>query len=323
MHSILDSIFVASPTSEFLSDVIRGLSAPSPWLPSKYFYDQRGSILFDQICELEEYYPTRVESHLMERSAQQMAACLGSNIRLIEYGSGSSGKTRMLLDNLIEPLDYVPVDISGEHLLRTAARLRAEYPLLNVAPVIADFTATFDLPPAAFGTSRTCIYFPGSTIGNFTLAEATRLLASMAVVCGDEGGLLIGFDLQKKIPILEAAYNDRQGVTAEFNKNLLHRINRELRGNFDVDRFEHHAYYDSTANRIEMRLISQYDQAVSIAGRRFSFDAGTAIRTEYSHKYTVDGFAKTAAKVGWRCEEFWTDPEEFFAVMYLESQSVR
>ncbi len=308
----------AIDTSEsFRQSVIRGLSEPTRFLPAKYFYDERGSHLFDQICELVEYYPTRIETMIMERFADSMANRIGSDVRLIEYGSGSSVKTRYLLDHLIDPTAYIPVDISAEHLIRTAESLAREYPLIDVNPVVADFTQPFELPRASFGTAGECIYFPGSTIGNFGPAEATRLLAAMARVVGNDGGLLIGFDLQKKISVLEAAYNDRQGVTAEFNKNLLRRINFELGADFDRDQFEHLAFYNSSAHRIEMHLVSQREQVVTIEDEPFSIGWGETICTEYSYKYTVESFAELASSAGWTSQQVWSDPNEYFAVMYL------
>lgn len=309
---------VASPATDFLDDVLTGLSCASRSIPSKYFYDDVGSMLFDQICQLDEYYPTRVETEIMRRYGDKIASRLGSDIRLIEYGSGSSMKTRILLDHLVDPSLYAPVDISDHYLARTADGLSGDYPLLNVAPVAADFTQRFEVPKSEFGPGRTCVYFPGSTIGNFTRREAIQLLADIAGRCDGGDGLLIGFDLRKDTCVLEAAYNDHAGVTAAFNKNLLHRINSELSANFDSHQFRHHAFFNAAAGRIEMHLVSQREQIVSIADHSFQFGWGETIRTEYSHKYSVCEFEQMAAQVGWRRKETWTDDRDYFAVMYLE-----
>jgi len=307
----------ASPATEFLDDVLKGLSSASRSIPSKYFYDDIGSTIFDDICELEEYYPTRVESEIMHRYGDQIARRLGSDVRLVEYGSGSSIKTRILLDHLVDPCLYVPVDISNQHLARTADALAREYPLLNVAPVAADFSRPFEVPKCEFEPDRTCVYFPGSTIGNFAREEASQLLADIANRCERRDGLLIGFDLRKDISVLETAYNDSAGVTAAFNKNLLHRINSELGANFDTHQFDHHAFFNDAAGRIEMHLVSQREQVVSIADHSFRFDLSDTICTEYSHKYSISEFEQMTSEVGWQCKETWSDERDYFAVMYL------
>ena len=308
----------ADSSVDFLNDVIEGLTAPAPSLPSKYFYDDVGSALFDRICDLDEYYPTRLETGIMLDHGEEIADRLGANVRLVEYGSGSSRKTRVLLDHLVDPSLYAPVDISAEHLMRTADRLAAEYPRLNVSPVVADFTMSVEIPACDSLECKTCVYFPGSTIGNFVPSDAIQLLADIADSLGTGDGLLIGFDLRKEVAVIEAAYNDRAGVTAAFNKNVLYRINAELGADFDVEQFAHLAFYNDLAGRIEMHLVSQCEQVVTIGDRAFHFGWGDTIRTEYSHKYTVDGFAKMAAQVGWRRKDVWTDVRNNFAVMYLE-----
>jgi len=308
----------ASPAAEFLDDVLKGLSSVPRSIPSKYFYDDIGSTIFDEICELDEYYPTRAESEIMYRYGDEIACRLGSDVRLVEYGSGSSTKTRILLDHLVDPCLYVPVDISNQHLARTADILARDYPLLSVAPVAADFTRPFKVPKSEFEPCRTCVYFPGSTIGNFAQEEAIQLLADIADRCERGDGLLIGFDLRKGIDVLEMAYNDRAGVTAAFNKNLLHRMNSELGANFDARQFGHHAFFNDAAGRIEMHLVSQREQAVSIADHSFRFDRSETICTEYSHKYSISEFEQMAAQVGWQCQETWSDERDYFAVMYLE-----
>lgn len=307
----------ASTNGNFLRDVLQGLSAAQKTLPCKYLYDQRGSQLFDQICELEEYYVTRAELEIMETHAESIANQIGPSVKLVEYGSGSSVKTRILLDSLDQPVAYVPVDISRTHLLRTANDLQTTYPNIEILPVVADFTQHFKLPRSTRPASHVALYFPGSTIGNFTPADAGRLLQGMSNMLGDQGGLLIGIDLQKERSVIEAAYDDAHGVTADFNLNLLHRINRELEGSFDVDRFEHKAIYNSDAHRVEISMVSLCDQQVQIAGSTIAFRSGEEILSEYSHKYTIDGFATFASKYGFALHHAWTDNRDYFAVLHL------
>lgn len=304
--------------SQFRTDVWTGLGRTVKELPAKYFYDRRGSQLFDAITELPEYYPTRTELQIMQSSADEMVKAIGPDALLVEYGSGSSLKTQVLLDAAQDSLAaYVPVDISGDHLIATAEGLRRRYPRLEVLPVAADFTQAFHLPRSRRKASRTVGYFPGSTIGNFLEDEAIDVLGAMAETIGEGGGLLIGVDLVKDANVLRSAYNDAQGVTAEFNKNVLARINRELSGNFDLDAFEHEARWMPRERRIEMHLVSRRDQVASVAGRRFAFRRGESICTEYSHKYTLESFARLAAEAGWRVERVWTDPNRAFSVQYL------
>lgn len=304
-------------TITFLHDVISGLYREPKQLPSKYFYDARGSRLFDQICELEEYYVTRTELAIMQRYAADMAAQLGSGIRLVEFGSGSSIKTRILLDHLDQPVAYLPVDISREHLSRIAHKLSLAYPLIEILPVCADFTADFALPDSQREPHHTAVYFPGSTIGNLPATEAQDLLSRIATLCGAGGGLLIGIDLQKDVGVLEAAYNDCRGITAEFNLNLLRRINRELNADFEPSQFEHVALYNETYSRIEMHLRSRCRQSVTVSGVRFRFARTEMICTEYSHKYTVDDFVHLAGTAGLRLRKCWTDPQRYFAVAHF------
>jgi dimethylhistidine N-methyltransferase len=306
-----------SESRTFLEDVLEGLSTSPKQIPSKYLYDERGSHLFDRICELEEYYLTRTELAIMERYAGEMADQIGAGVMLIEYGSGSSLKTPLLLDALLDPVAYVPVDISREHLGRSAARLSRRHPEIDVLPVCADFTAEFGLPVPNRCPTHSAVYFPGSTIGNFTPAGATAILGQIAERCGRGGGLLVGIDLQKSPTVIEAAYNDAEGVTAQFSLNLLQRINRELDAQFVVDQFAHRAVYRPQMGRVDISLVSQCDQAVEIADRRIEFAHGEAIHTEYSHKYTIDGFAKMADSVGLSLRRWWTDADEKFAVLHL------
>jgi L-histidine N-alpha-methyltransferase len=301
----------------FFDEVCIGLSRPAKLLPCKYFYDARGSALFDEICELPEYYPTRTESGIMQRFASEMVASLAGVSTLIEYGSGSSEKTRILLDHAASLGTYVPVDISEDHLYATAARIRLSYPHIDVLPVFADYTRAFSLPSGVRDSETAAIYFPGSTIGNFHRAEATEFLKSMAELCGSGGGLLIGVDLVKDIATIERAYNDQSGVTAAFNKNLLHRINTELRGTFSLEHFAHRAFFNTDHSRIEMHLVSERDQEVWVGSSMFKFIAGESIWTESSYKYTLETFANLAEPAGWQVKKIWTDPDQYFSVQYL------
>jgi dimethylhistidine N-methyltransferase len=307
----------APDADDFLQEVLHGLRQPQKTLPCKFFYDERGSQLFDAICELPEYYPTRTELGIMQAHVAEMAKCLGRSCMLVEFGSGSGIKTRVLLDHLQEPVAYIPVDISRECLHNSAAMLQARYPALRVLPVCADYTQLFALPVVEIPYARNAVYFPGSTIGNFTVREAHEFLCRVAKLCGPGGGLLIGVDLKKDRHILEAAYNDAQGVTAAFNLNVLQRINEELGGDFNLDAFEHCAIYNADEGRIEMHLVSRYAQTVRVDNRDFGFRAGETILTEYSHKYSLDGFARLAMRSGWRLQNVWTDEQQMFSVQYL------
>jgi dimethylhistidine N-methyltransferase len=302
----------------FLADALAGLRQPRKTLPCKYFYDAEGSKLFDQICTLPEYYPTRTELGILRAHAPEMARCVGPDALLIEYGSGSSVKTRLLLDRLPRPAAYVPVDISREHLLATALALRLDYPGLPVLPVCADFTAPFALPTPPRPPARCVIYFPGSTIGNFSEAAAVALLAGVARRVGPGGGFLAGADLKKDPRVLERAYDDARGVTAAFNLNLLARMNRELDADFDLRRFRHRAVWVEAEGRVEMHLVSETEQFVHVGGVRIGFARGESICTEYSHKYTLDGFARLARGAGLAVRRVWTDRRQRFSVQYLE-----
>ena len=253
----------------------------------------------------------------MDRYVQEMADQLGSRVKLVEFGSGSSTKTRTLLDHLDDPVAYVPVDISGDHLYKTAGELRAAYPRIEILPVAADFTREFEIPRSRRTASHAAIYFPGSTIGNFTRNVAVKTLARMSRMLGPQGGLLIGIDLRKDRKTIEAAYNDAEGITDKFNLNLLHRINRELNADFEVGQFRHHAAYNEAEGRVEIFVISCQQQVVSIADHRFRFDCGERILTEYSHKYTVPGFSRMAQSAGFSLHRHWIDPDQLFAVLHL------
>jgi dimethylhistidine N-methyltransferase len=304
---------------EFRDDVLHGLRAQRKRLHCKYFYDQRGSELFDRICRLEEYYLTRTELHIMRRYGGAMGQRLGRDAMVIELGSGSSVKTRILLDHLQSAVAYCPVDISRNHLLKVAADLSREYPELEVLPIVADFVQPFSLPSPGRIPSAVTVYFPGSTIGNFQPNDAAKLLAGIRELCQPTGGLLIGIDLQKDAAMIEAAYNDSEGVTERFNLNLLQRINRELDADFDIDQFRHQAFYDTERTRMDISLVSRSRQTVKVAGETFDFEPGEAIHTEYSHKYTVNSFASLAAGVGFSLRDVWTDERDYFAVLYLDA----
>ena len=304
-------------TDTMYRDVVEGLALPQKRLHCKYFYDERGSRLFDQICELDEYYLTRTERSIIDQYVQEMSEQLGAQVQLVEFGSGSSTKTRILLDHLCDPVAYVPVDISVEHLHKTAAGLRKAYPHIEILPVAADFTQEFELPQPTRPASHAAIFFPGSTIGNFTRTAAVETLRRMSRMLGPQGGLLIGIDLQKDPEIIEAAYNDADGITDEFNLNLLHRLNRELDADFEVDEFRHDAVYDEAKGRVEISVVSCQEQVVTIGDRQFRLDRGERILTEYSHKYTVSGFAKMAESAGFSLHRHWTDPDRLFAVLHL------
>jgi dimethylhistidine N-methyltransferase len=310
-----------------IEEVLAGLTAKQKRLEPKYFYDQRGSELFDQICNLAEYYPTRTELALMREHVVELADLVGPRAAVIEYGAGSSTKVRLLLDHLIDPAAYVPVDISADYLERQARELAADYPDVHVQPVFADFTRPFDLPGHPVEPETNLIFFPGSTIGNLTRKQALELLKVMAAVAKPGGAALIGVDLRKDPTILRAAYNDSEGVTAAFNLNVLERLNRELGANFDLDRFEHRAVYDDEKGRIEMRLISTRAQTAAIADTQLRFAPGEYIITEYSHKYSIEEFHALAHRAGFTPERSWVDDDDLFSVHYLRaterSQSVR
>jgi dimethylhistidine N-methyltransferase len=303
--------------SLFLEEALAGLGKSQKTLPCKYFYDRRGSQLFDQICDLPEYYPTRTEAGIMADNIAEMASVFGPNCLLIEYGSGSSTKTRILLDHLPDLAGYVPMDISREHLYQTADNLCAAYPNLDILPLCADYTQAFELPKASRPVRSRTVYFPGSTIGNFHRAEAGVFLKRIAEVCGPGGGLLIGVDLRKSPGVLEPAYNDAQGVTATFNLNLLHRLNSELGADFALDGFAHHAFYNEIVGRIEMHLLSLNAQTVHLGGESIRFDEDETIWTECSYKYSLPEFAALAKTAGFTVRQVWTDTDQKFSVQYL------
>ena len=316
----LQTLDLAPGRGPFLSDVLDGLSHPQKRLAAKYFYDTRGSEIFEEITELEEYYPTRTEIGILESRAASIAALAGPGVVLIEPGAGATRKVRILLDALEAPAAFMPTDISGEHLVAAAGQLAADYPHIQIIPVIADYTRGVDLPlPAGAETAKRVVFFPGSTIGNFDRGEAAVFLRRMAELVGSGGGVIVGADLKKDPTVLVAAYDDAKGVTAAFNKNLLVRMNAELDANFDLDAFRHRAIWNEAKGRIEMHLESLRAQNVTIDGRRFTFDAGETIHTENSHKFTIAEFQAMAKTSGLSPRAAWTDPQERFSVHYLEA----
>ena len=302
---------------EELEQLLDGLRQPEMMISPKYFYDERGSQLFEEITRLPEYYPTETELGIMRDNIDEIAELVGKQASLIEFGSGSSLKTRILLDHLDELAAYVPVDISQDHLLESAHQIRGEFPGLDVLPVVADFTQPFELPSPKVMPVRNIVYFPGSTIGNFTHDAAQELLQVMYGEAGAGGALLIGIDVQKDPAIIERAYNDSAGVTAEFNRNVLHHLNREFGADFDPDAFAHRAEYNEDEGRVEIRLVSEQDQEFTLGRESFSIDKDEAILTEYSHKYTLEGFAAMAREAGFRVERVWMDAARLFSVQYL------
>jgi dimethylhistidine N-methyltransferase len=308
---------LAPGEESFRDAVLNGLARPRKAVPCKFFYDERGSALFEQICRLPEYYPTRTEIAILEENADDVAAQMGAYSRIIEFGSGASRKARILLQALERPLAYVPVDISREHLREAAASLAEDFPEVRILAVCADYTRPFSLPPLPGPAGKRVGFFPGSTIGNFEPDAAVRFLANCAQILGPGADMLIGVDLKKESATLDAAYNDRAGVTAAFNLNLFERINRELDGDLDLDSFEHFAFYSESKGRVEIYIRSLADQHATIAGRRFAFAAGELVHTEYSYKYGVDEFRALAARAGFRPIDTWTDPADLFSVHYL------
>lgn len=304
-------------TDGWYEEVLRGLQKPVKELPCKLFYDERGSQLFNQICNLPEYYPTRTEQAIMTDYIHEIVALLGAGVLLIEYGSGSSQKTRILLDHLPHLAGYVPIDISKKHLLRSAATIAMIYPDLEVLPVCADYQAGYQIPEPSQAAARRVVYFPGSTIGNFHPAEAVAFLKRMRAMCGGACELLIGVDLKKDHIVLQRAYNDSAGVTAAFNLNILARLNHELGTNFELDKFRHQAFYNAEAGRIEMHLVSLEDQTVCLNGQAISLRAGERIWTESSYKYTVTEFAGLAGLAGFKLSKVWTDSRQWFSVQHF------
>jgi len=317
VNNKITSVVAGATKENFREEVLAGLSQSSRQLPYKFFYDELGAQLFQQICDLPEYYVTRTEIEILRLHGADIAKALGPQIELIGLGTGAGTKTRILLEELHDPAVYVPIDISKEQLEKSSARFREMFPTLQVLPVWVDYLEPFELPLPRRLSSRSVIYFPGSTIGNFEPETASEFLARLVDLAGDGGGLLIGVDLQKDRDVLERAYNDAAGVTAQFNKNLLVRANRELGADFDLNRWQHHAIYNSTEGRIEIYLISDNEQTVRIGDREFHFRAGEEILTEYSYKHTIAGFIELARQAGFHFEQVWTDDARWFGVFYF------
>jgi len=297
-----------------VAEIVAGLSQPRKMISPKYFYDERGSKLFEQICELPEYYLTRAEISIMRSSMVQIAKTVGPRVSVIEYGIGSGLKTRILLENLQDPVAFIPIDISAEHLAESAEALARRFPGIEILPVAADFTRTVAIPSPARSPSKNLVYFPGSTIGNFEPDAALGLLRVMSEEAGPGGMLLIGVDLKKDRSVIESAYNDRNGVTAAFNLNVLRRLNREYGFDFDLDAFEHAAVYRDETGRIEMQLVSLRDQMVHLDGQQFKLVRGEKITTEYCHKFSLDGFRDLAERAGFRHMGTWLDSKKWFSV---------
>jgi len=304
--------------ADFLAEVIAGLSSTPRTLPCKFFYDERGADLFQKICELPEYYITRTETELLRRYVPEISESIGANAALIGFGTGAGIKTRMLLEHLENPIAYIPVDISKQRLIDSAIELSKAMPALEILPVCADYLQELQFPKPLRKPDHVAVFFPGSTIGNLEPPVAADFLRRVCQLCGQSGGLIIGIDLQKSREVLEAAYNDSAGVTAEFNLNLLVRANRELGADFDLARWKHRAVYNETEGRIEMHLVSNGAQTAHVGGREFAFADGEKIITEFSYKHTVEGFAWLAASAGFReASRVWTDPQRWFAIFHF------
>jgi len=306
------------PTGDFLSDVIEGLSREQKSLSPKYFYDQKGSALFDEICRTPEYYITRTELALLDRILPEVATLTGPEAVVVEWGSGSSWKIRKVLDALDHPAEYIAIDISRDHLIAAAAEIARQYPDVQVGAICADFLAHIELPEEAFmGKGRKLGFLPGSTIGNFEPPVAAQILRRAAEVLGSGGALLIGTDLQKDRETLIAAYNDAGGVTAAFNLNLLERMKTELGAEIDVSAFEHVAVYCGKRHRIEMHLRAVRPTVIKVDGRVFTFTEGETIHTENSHKFIIEVFQAIAKEAGFDARAVWTDKDGLFALHYL------
>lgn len=305
--------------TDFARELVTGLSSRPRAIAPKWFYDRTGSNLFEQICGLPEYYPTRTEFALLEQHGREIARRIGPGAAIVEFGAGSVRKVRLLLDLLDAPTQYVPVDVSGDHLADAVAALRMAHPSLPVEPVVADFADRFDLPPVS---GPRVGFFPGSSIGNFDPTEAKQLLQHFAGLLSG-GGLLIGVDLVKDPRTLHAAYNDPSGVTAAFNLNLWTRANREAGADFDLARWAHWAFYNPALQRIEMHLVCRCTQRVSVAGQTFDFAEGESVHTENSYKYTVDGFRRLAIDSGWLPREVWIDADRLFSLHWLQCGTER
>jgi len=299
-------------------DVLRGLTRSPKKLPSQYLYDKRGARLFEGICDTQEYYLTRTEIAILEQQLDAIVDHIGPRALVVEPGSGSGIKTQMLLDKLEDPAGYMPIDVSRQQLARFADEMNRRFPDLEVTPICADFTTTYELPPCRNTARKRVAFFPGSTIGNFAPTDAIDVLRHLAEICEKDGGVLMGVDLKKDRAILEPAYDDRQGVSRDFALNILVRLNRELYAGFDLRHFDYEAPYNEVAGRIEMALVSRCRQVVRVADVPVPFAADERVLTEYSYKYSPEDFAALAERAGLHVSKVWTDPDQLFSVQYLE-----
>ncbi len=300
-----------------LAEVITGMNKCPKQISSKFFYDENGSALFDEICKLDEYYPTRTEMRIMRDNISEITSVIGEKTLLLELGSGSSVKIRMLLENLRNPCGYIPMDISSEHLIKSIELLQQDYPKIPIYPLVADYTKEFSLPEISNSFEKIAAYFPGSTIGNFTPENAKKFLSRIRNITGETGALLIGVDLKKDFELLNAAYNDNKGITAKFNLNILTHLNTEINSNFDLSKFRHKAFYNSVEGRIEMRLISLEEQLISMGENKIRFEKDEEIITEYSYKYSVTEFQNLISDF-YQLKNVWTDENNYFSVQYYE-----
>lgn len=306
---------ILSKKTSMLEEVISGLSQEQKTLPSKYFYDEKGSKLFDDITELEEYYPTRTERKILEEYVDEIADYLGEKVLLIEPGSGSSSKTKILLGNMKNICCYIPMDISGDYLFKVAGQLRSEFPNIQILPLSADYTKPFELPESS-PDARKVVFYPGSTIGNFKMEKVHQFLNAIHEIIGNDGAFLIGADLKKEAGVLKAAYNDSKGITAQFNKNILTHLNRELGTSFNSEFFDHKAIWNEEKGRIEMHLFVNKNHSVKIGENIIEFRLGESVHTENSHKYTLDGFAEMVSE-WFEVKKVWTDEKDYFSLQYL------
>ena len=301
------------------SEILNGLLKEQKVIPSKYFYDEKGSLLFDKICKLDEYYPTRTEMIIMKNNIKDIISLFDKNTLLVELGSGSSLKTRILLSNIKNLKGYIPIDISEDHLVKSVENITERYPNLNVYPVVGDYTKEIEFPDVFKSSKKKIAFFPGSTIGNFTKQQAKYFLRIIADAFGKDSGLLIGIDRIKSKSVLEAAYNDSKGVTAAFNLNILDHINYILQTDFEINNFYHKAVYNEVENRIEMYLFTKKDCYVNIGEHNIKLTEGEKILTEYSHKYSIDSF-KELLDDRYQLVNVWSDENAYFSVLYLRTK---
>ncbi|MDX1258786.1 L-histidine N(alpha)-methyltransferase [Exiguobacterium sp. K1] len=320
MRQRVESFDMYTDQQNMLQEVLHGLAQPQKVLQAKYFYDQTGSELFEQITQQPEYYLTRTEIDILSEYQSAIADCIGPVHTLIEYGSGSSRKIKSLLSSLHQLEQYMPIDISKDFLIQSAHQLSKDYPSLRIKAVCGDYSAPLLLPVEE--KQKKVIFFPGSTIGNFHPQEAADFLQQSSQLLEKGDGFLIGIDTKKEASVLHAAYNDQAGITAQFNLNILRHINGSLNGTFDVDLFEHVAFYNEQQGRIEMYLKSRIDQIVTIADQRFTFKKGETIHTENSYKYSQEEFQWLAKQNGFTPIRCFTDPQHHFSVHYLEKTRV-